>query len=260
MDKFTLFSGIEVPIPELGIILRHPTLRDIAYIGEENFFKILNLLNIDKNIFINNINKEKFETEEEYLEYKNLWENLNQFETLLAVLLISSKEEKEQIIEDITTFLNMILSTNYSISFEEEEIILIKEDKVLIIRSNEYNILLQYINILCCWDHFTSNTSNKEFDPLDDKAREIVEKIKKGRERVNKNNKDNKDISIFKNYLKKLNVGLGLAYGQLLDFTVYQAVESMKDLQAKILYEDEMRAIVAGAKPSENFKHWLQPD
>ena len=38
LNDLLLMSGIEVPFAEAGVNIHQPTLREIAYVGEENFF------------------------------------------------------------------------------------------------------------------------------------------------------------------------------------------------------------------------------
>ena len=46
--RLALMSGIDIPIPECQLVLHQPTIKEIAYIGEKNFFIGVHCLNIRK--------------------------------------------------------------------------------------------------------------------------------------------------------------------------------------------------------------------
>ena len=48
LDSLLLLSGNDIPFTEANITIHNPTLKEIAYVGEENFLKGYQLLNISK--------------------------------------------------------------------------------------------------------------------------------------------------------------------------------------------------------------------
>ena len=52
IDSLTLISGIDVPIPEIGVNIHQPTIREIAYIGEKSFYEAAQTIIIQKEDFI----------------------------------------------------------------------------------------------------------------------------------------------------------------------------------------------------------------
>ena len=49
-DDLTLISGVDIPFEEAHLIIHQPTLKEIAFIGENNFFIGCQLLNFSKKI------------------------------------------------------------------------------------------------------------------------------------------------------------------------------------------------------------------
>jgi hypothetical protein len=53
MDKrLALLAGTDIPIPECRLILHQPNMKEIAMIGESNFFMATQTLCLNKTMFI----------------------------------------------------------------------------------------------------------------------------------------------------------------------------------------------------------------
>ena len=50
LDPLLLFSGNDIPFTSSGVTIHHPTIREIAYLGEDTFFTGYQMLIISKNI------------------------------------------------------------------------------------------------------------------------------------------------------------------------------------------------------------------
>ena len=51
-NRLALMTGIDIPIPECQLIAHQPTLKDIAFIGETEFFVGMQCLCISKNMVV----------------------------------------------------------------------------------------------------------------------------------------------------------------------------------------------------------------
>ena len=79
--RLALMCGIDIPIVECGLILHQPTIKEIAWIGEDTFFTGAQTLNINKNIFdLDNFHLQKIT-------------NFQIFMTLMAEKTLSDKKE-----------------------------------------------------------------------------------------------------------------------------------------------------------------------
>jgi hypothetical protein len=45
-------AGIDIPISELQLVIHPPTIKDIAYMGEQEFFRAVQYLCVDKEVLI----------------------------------------------------------------------------------------------------------------------------------------------------------------------------------------------------------------
>ena len=52
MNKLALLAGTDIPVPELELTLHQPRIREIAFIGELEYFMVLQLLCFDKQSLI----------------------------------------------------------------------------------------------------------------------------------------------------------------------------------------------------------------
>ena len=50
--RLALMSGIDIPVPECQVILHQPTIKEIAFIGNENFFIGVQTLCLYKSMFV----------------------------------------------------------------------------------------------------------------------------------------------------------------------------------------------------------------
>ena len=50
--RLALMAGIDIPIPELQLIIHVPTIKEIALIGETKFFMAVQYLCLDKESLI----------------------------------------------------------------------------------------------------------------------------------------------------------------------------------------------------------------
>ena len=53
MNPLAIVSGVDIPIPELGLVLHQPTIMEISYLESElEYFLILQLITFDRRILM----------------------------------------------------------------------------------------------------------------------------------------------------------------------------------------------------------------
>lgn len=245
IDSLTLISGIDVPIPEIGVNIHQPTIREIAYIGEKSFYEAAQTIIIQKEDFINGL------------------ENITQ-EDKTALSLMSNFEIFLKLVEAnplSSTKVQMLLSLlfpDFNSSIEERFIYLVnpKEQKNILINDSTFEILQEVITTILC---LQSGNTKEEFNPQGDRAREIAEKIKRGRERAARLKGEKKQQS---NFLSKYISGLGIGTNTLnihnvLDLTLYQLLNQLERYGLYTQYNISIQAKMAGAKDVEDVD-WLK--
>ena len=245
IDSLTLISGIDVPIPEIGVNIHQPTIREIAYIGEKSFYEAAQTIIIQKEDFINRL-------ENITQEDKTALSQMSNFEIFLKLV------EANPLSSTKVQMLLSLLFPDFNSSIEERFIFLVnpKEQKNILINDSNFEILQEVITTILC---LQSGNTKEEFNPQGDRAREIAEKIKRGRERAARLKGEKRQQS---NFLSKYISGLGIGTNTLnihnvLDLTLYQLLNQLERYGLYTQYNISIQAKMAGAKDVEDVD-WLK--
>ena len=101
--RLALMCGIDIPIPECQIVIHQPRIKEIAYIGEQDFFIGVQTLCIDKKTFIQD---------------KALLESTNNFQIFMTIMSEKETVDKKESVQQLCTILfpdYKIIKTNNNI-------------------------------------------------------------------------------------------------------------------------------------------------
>jgi len=211
---------MEIEIENLGKI--YPlTIREIATIGELNYNKYLSLLLIDKN----NIAKENKDVD---------MSNINNYELLLLHCYYNS----EYVIEftkaiEINFKESILLHKDGYFYFGD-----IKDNRI--INSDNFNLIQEIIKKI---NYISDKKEEEEYNPANDKAREIIEKIKRNKKEVEKNKKEEINLySIISSIAWKSHIGIKSVW----DLTIYQLYDAYYRLNMIDNYDKTCVGIYSG--------------
>ena len=245
IDSLTLISGIDVPIPEIGVNIHQPTIREIAYIGEKSFYEAAQTIIIQKEDFINGL-------ENITQEDKIALSQMSNFEIFLKLV------EANPLSNTKVQMLLSLLFPDFNSSIEERFIFLVnpKEQKNILINDSSFEILQEVITTILC---LQSGNTKEEFNPQGDRAREIAEKIKRGRERAARLKGEKRQQSSFlSKYISGLGIGTNtLNIHNVLDLTLYQLLNQLERYGLYTQYNISIQAKMAGAEGVEDVD-WLK--
>lgn len=230
MNNDLLFlSGNDIPFREAQITIHQPTIKEIAYIGEEAFFIGCELINFSKNNL----------TEED----KTSLEGQTNFDILIAIL-----RERNAVMQKNRNCIEMVLALifpEYSISFEQKSIILKKEEETCVINNGNFEQFKKIINTMFV---FKKNIE-ENYNPSGDMAKKIADKLNKRHQQLAaaKGEKQQK-IDVLSRYISILSVGEQKDMNSLLQYTVYQLFDEFDRYRLKLDYDIYLRATMAGAK------------
>lgn len=246
IDTLTLLSGIDIIIPEIKVKIHQPTIREIAYIGERSFYTAASLFLLTKD---NAYDQSKL-TEEDKL----LLSQQTDFDVFIQILNYQKEDYKTL----MSNFLFLFLPES-TISIEERFILITQnKDRPIIIDNNNFNIFRSVILQITCLSK--ESKKNEEFNPMGEKAKEIAEKIKRGRAKVAalQREKDVQDSSMLSKYISSLSVGMNSLYlHKVLDLTLFQLLDQLERYQLYNSYNIGLKAKLAGAKEVEEVD-WLK--
>lgn len=245
IDALKLITGIDIPVRELGVTLHQPTLREIAIIGEKEFYAAAHAFVLKTE----GLNTENF-TEED----KKAISALSNFE-LFTTTMQSSPE--------LSMHLNMLfalLFPNYTITIEERFLMLLPQGgdakTSIIIQMEKFDLLQDYVSTILC---LRPGNNEAEYKPMGDKAKEIAEKLKRGREKVAKEKGLDRNLgSLLSKYISGLGIGTySLNILDACNLTLYQFFNQIERYGLKESHNFEIQARMAGAKDVEEID-WLK--
>ena len=237
MDKrLALMCGTDIPIPECQITIHQPTIKEISYIGEEDFFSGIQCLCLNKTMFVQD---------------ESDLENVNNFQIFMMIMSEKKAIDKKFSVQQVCT----LLFPDYKVLFTPRSMLLNLKDKQFIIDESNFEILQSVISDICCLK--TGPMDQQAFNPINDAAREIAEKLMRGRQRVAAQ-KGEGNISIFTQYLSTLTIGSGLPLQSLMDLTMYQLYDLVERYMLYVNWDMDIRCRMAGASPDGQPDNWMK--
>ena len=239
VNDLLLLSGNDIPFVPAQIAIHQPTIKEIAYLGEEAFFTGCQLLNFSKNIL----------SEEDKV---NLEERTN-FDILIAIL-----REQNAVMQKNRNCVNMVLALifpEYEISFEKDCIKLKKENEEHKIDNSNYEEFKSVISSVFSFGN--SKDSKPDFNPSGDLAKKIAEKLNKRHQKLAEV-KPAQKIDILSRYVSILSVGEQKDMNALLNYTTYQLFDEFKRYELKMGHDIYVQAKMAGAKDLKEVEDWMQ--
>lgn len=216
-------SGKPVLIEELNIAITPPTIGEIVMFGEDNFLFATQLIT-HTDEFVNEIKKGNSQLE--------IFSNFQ----LLMILI----RKDNMINKIITNFLEFIFP-EYIINIDENliDFKIVQEEKEIIISRItpfNYDILKEMIDILFL--NHTSGTEEIEYNPINDAAKEIAEKIMTGRKKKQQvQSEKTKDQSMFAQIVSSLSIGLKMDINIFFNYTPFQLYDIYKRFFLKQSYD-----------------------
>ena len=246
-DNLTLISGVDIPFEEAHLIIHQPTLKEIAFIGENNFFIGCQLLNFSKKI-ISSASEDKVDLS-----------NKSDFDIFMSIMIDSkSPEIKNQQI--CVRMVLALLFPQYQINFTPSGIVFINnEDKSQMGTITNMNFD-EFKNILSNMFCLNIVSPEKEYNPAGKLAKKIADKLQERQRKLAElqGGKKEEKISILCRYVSVLTVGTKKDMNDFLNYTVYQLFDEFHRYELKEQYDVYFKARMAGAKDMKEPDDWMQ--
>ncbi len=235
--KLALMTGIDIPIPECQLVIHQPTIKDISYIGDENFFKGVQCLSLSKSMFVKD---------------KDALDKVSNFQIFMTIINEKETADKKEAVKQIL----LLTFPNYKIMFSPRSIIFQdSNNQNIIIDENNFFFLQETIKEVFCSKN--GPMDQQAFNPANAKAKEIAEKLMRGRQRVAEQ-KNSASGSVFSQYISILSIGLGIPITSFLDYTMYQLFDEMDRYSLYINWDIDIRSRLAGGKPDSQPDNWMK--
>ena len=237
--RLALMCGIDIPIPECEIVIHQPKIKEIALIGEQEFFMGAQTLCVTKNLL--------------NVKDKSILESTNNFQIFMMIMGDKEHAEKKQAVKSVLT----LLFPNYKSIITPRSLVLSQDDFSLTIDEVNFELLQEYIIKICCL--YSGGANEESFNPADAKAAEIAQKLMRGRQRVAEQKGGGNNISVFSQYLSALTIGLqSMSLQDLMGLTMYQLFDLMERYQLYLNWDLDVRARLAGGKPDHQPENWMK--
>ena len=233
--RLLLITGGDYPVPECQLVIHQPTIAEIAMIGEEDFFVGVQMLTLNRMMFdVGN----------------SVLSDASDFQIFMTIINQKETVDKKNAVQQVLT----LLLPNEKVSFTPQSMIISGGNGVKTIDENNFPFLQEVIKVIFC----LSGEMNKDsYNPADEAAKKIADKIMKGRQRVAAEKGEN-NSSLFTQYLSILSVGLHIPIVELKNYTVFMVYDSMSRLGLWIEYDLDIRVKLAGGTSQNKTENWMK--
>lgn len=238
-----LLSKNDIPLVSAGISIHQPSIKEIAYMGEDSFFMACEAIKISKNML--------------NIQDNSVLDNITDFDIFMQVMVQPVKDLKK--VRSCVNMLFELLFPNYTFSFDVNENAIIFQsiddedtENKRQINSKNFPTFKAIISSMFCL-----KTTTKEYDPDGEMAKRIVEQLKKRHQKLAQL-QGGKKTSILSRYISILAVGLGKNVNDLMEYSMYQLFDEFERFQLKISYDMYVSAKMAGAKGLEEVDNWMK--
>lgn len=236
--RLALMAGTDIPIPQCQLVIHQPRIREIALLGEKNFLSAAQCFCLNKNMFKSQ---------------EGLLEDVSNFD--IFIMILNDKEGRKKR-EDVLNLTNILVPSHKAL-ITPRSLVFNSSDSSIIIDENNFEILQKVLReVFCVSSSMAGNSQN--FNPAGNKAKEIAEKLMRGRQRVAAQNGE-AQASMFAQYLSILTIGLNsMSLDDCLNLTIFQMYDLVERYQLYISYDIDIRSRLAGAKSDGKPDNWMK--
>ena len=235
--RLALMCGTDYPVPECQLTIHQPRIKEISLIGENDFFTGIQCLCLNKSMFVKD---------------ESLLSTTNNFQIFMTVMAEKEAADKKAAVQQVCT----LLFPQDKVLFTPRSMMISREGNSILIDETNFEYLQQALSAICCLK--TGPMDQQVFNPADKKAKEIAEKLMRGRQRVAAQ-KGETNVSVFSQYLSILTVGLNsMALQDLTDLTMYQLYDLVERYMLYVNWDMDVRCRLAGGKPDSQPDNWMK--
>lgn len=235
--RLALMCGSDIPVPECQLTIHQPRIKEIALIGEQDFFTGIQCLCLNKSMFV------KDET---------LLDTTNNFQIFMTIMSEKQAIDKKIAVEQVLT----LLFPKLKVMFTPRSMMISGDGNTILIDERNFESLQTAISSICCLK--TGPMDQQTFNPADAQAREIAEKLMRGRQRVAAQ-KGEANTSIFTQYISTLTVGLSsMSLQDVMELTMYQLYDLVERYMLYVNWDMDIRSRLAGANPDSKPDNWMK--
>lgn len=198
-----LFTGVDIPMPGFELVLHQPSIEEISMIGEKPFLLGIQTLCIDK---------KQFEQDKKDLS------NTTNFQIFMTIMNEKQAKESKDNVKDAVS----LIFPNSKLTFTPRALLLNHNGANIMIDEGNFEDFQKILRQVFCLKE-----KEEDFNPANEMAAKIAEKIKKGRARIA--HLKGEDVgSMYARYISFLSVGLRIPITTLNKYTIYQINDQLE--------------------------------
>ena len=159
--RLALMTGVDIPVPELQLVLHQPTIKEISMVGEQDFFIGIQLLCVKKEL---------------YIQDESLLANTTNFQIFMTMINEKQMADKKACVLQVFT----LLLPQHQVIFTPRSIILKNGEINITIDEGNFETLQEVLTEQFC----LKGSGQEQFNPQSKKAKEIAQKLMKARQKV----------------------------------------------------------------------------
>ena len=235
-NKLALMAGTDIPCSELQLTFHQPIIKEIALIGETDFFTGIQCLNISKNLIQQD---------------KTFLTNINNFQIFMTIMTEKEQIQKKNSVNSVF----QLIFPNKRILYTPRSLIIAGDGDNSQIDDSNFEILQELIKEIFC---LKSNLNSQIFNPADQKAKEIADKLMRARQIVAKQ-KGEGEGSIFSQYISSLTIAVpSMSLQDCLNLTMFQLFDLIERYSLYTSWDLDIRSRLAGGKPDSKPENWMK--
>ena len=237
--RLALMCGTDIPIPECALTAHQPKLSEIAFIGETDYFIGMQCLCIDKSML------------GDFSEDQGQINNFTVFMTMLAQP--EMKDKKKAVIDTLD-----LIFGNQKVAFTPHSLIFTANGQnPCTVDETNFEPFQNTLREIFC----TKNgpMDQQAFNPKDAKAKEIADKLMRGRQRVAAQQNANEGGSAFARYISILTIGTNTMNIQdVSNLTMFQLYDLIERYFLHLNWDMDIRTRLAGGDPKSQPEDWMK--
>ena len=186
-----------------------------------------------------------------FIQDESVLDKVNNFQIFMTVMNDKTTADKKAAVKKVLSLLlpkNTVLITPKSVTVNSQ-------DGSAMIDEENFEYLQEALKLIFCAK--TGPMNQQAFNPANAKAKEIADKLMRGRQRVAQQ-KGEINASVFSQYLSILTIGLHIPITELLKTTMFQLYDLMERYTLYINWDIDIRSRLAGGKPENQPENWMK--
>lgn len=237
-NRLALMTGIDFPLNDCALIIHQPTIKEISYIGETDFFMGIQLLCVNKSMY----ESDKVDLSQ-----------VTNFDIFIEI--INQKEMQKQ--KNMVNQVLQLLFPSYQIIMTPRSILFNLEGNTFILDERNFELFQKQLTQILC----LQQSGQQTFNPKGKKAQEIAQKLQRAREKIaaQKAREEGSSGGILSQYLSVIVVGIGsMSMQESVELTMYQLFDLIERYSLYINWDLDIRSRLAGAKGEKPIENWMK--